>query len=104
MNVNSLVNGDAPAQQFQARSYYTWSRNLDFDVSFYYVGRLVEQAIPRYVRLDARLARRFGEWTELSVVGQNLLDDHHFEYGQTVETALAAQARRSIYGKVSWRF
>jgi iron complex outermembrane receptor protein len=104
ISVNTQVNGDSPAQQYQLRSYYTWSRNLDFDITIYCVGPIIEQAIPGYARLDARLARRFGESTELSVVGQNLLDDHHFEYGQTLETALAAQARRSVYGKVAWRF
>lgn len=102
--VASTLNGDAPEHQYQFRSYYTFFRTFAFDVSIYYVGCLVDQGIPRYFRLDTRVARRFGEWTELSVVGQNLLDDHHFEYGQTLETALATQARRSVYGKVSWRF
>ena len=100
----SLANGDSPANQFQLRSYYIWSRNWDIDVSLYFVGRLADLSIPQYARLDTRLAHRLGEWAELSIVGQNLLDDHHFEYGQTLETALAAQSRRSVYAKVAWRF
>jgi iron complex outermembrane receptor protein len=100
----SLTNGDSPANQYQFRSYYTWSRNWDIDVSFYFVGRLVDVSIPRYARLDSRLARRLGEWAEFSIVGQNLLDDHHFEYAQTLETAVATQSRRSVYAKVAWRF
>lgn len=104
LSADGPTNGDAPGHQLHFRSYYTWSRHLDLDISLYSVGRPAEQVIPRYVRLDTRLARRFGEWTELSLVGQNLLDAHHFEYRQGNETALAAQARRSVYAKVVWRF
>lgn len=100
----NLTNGDSPANQFQFRSYYTWLRNWDLDVSFYFVGRLADVSIPRYARLDSRLARRIGEWAELSIVGQNLLDGHHFEYAQTLEMAMAAQSRRSVYAKAAWRF
>lgn len=57
-----------------------------------------------YVRLDARLARRIGESAELSIVGQNLLDDRHFEFATTLQSATPSLARRSIYGKISWRF
>ena len=99
-----VINGDTPQSQWQLHSYSSFWRNYDFDTSIYYVGRLADLNVPGYVRLDARLARRIGESAELSIIGQNLLDDQHLEFPQTIESAAASQVRRSVYAKISWRF
>ena len=56
--------------------------------------------IPNYVELDARLGWRPRKNFELSIVGQNLLHDHHLEY----YTSPREEIVRSVYGKVTWRF
>jgi hypothetical protein len=48
-----------------------------------------------------RVAWQAGEHLELSLVGQNLLHDHHLEFG-TPETR--GEIERSVYGKAAWRF
>jgi len=58
--------------------------------------------VPSYFELDARLAWRPIKRLELSVVGQNLLHDHHPEYG--FPGPARVEINRSIYGKVSWEF
>jgi iron complex outermembrane receptor protein len=40
---------------------------------------------------------------ELSLVGQNLLDNQHLEYIQETFTQ-ATEVQRSVYGKVVWEF
>ena len=61
--------------------------------------------IPSYFSLDARLAPRARKNLEIAVVGQNLLDDHHPEFGTSplVRSPLV-EIRRGVYGKVTWRF
>ena len=94
----------SPHSQFQIRSYLTLPREFDFDSSLYYVDRLPSINTPAYTRVDARLAWHPTESIELSVVGQNLLDQRHFEFIDTVDQTVPSQVKRSVYGKVTWRF
>jgi iron complex outermembrane receptor protein len=96
--------GQSPHSQFQVRSYLTLPRKFDFDSSLYYVGRLPALNTPAYTRVDARLAWHPTESLELSVVGQNLLDERHFEFIDAADQTQPSQAQRSVYGKVTWRF
>jgi iron complex outermembrane receptor protein len=95
--------GESPRHQFQVRSYLTLPQRLEFDSELYYVDSLPAVRIPSYERVDARLAWHAAESIELTVVGQNLLDDRYFEFGG-VDITSPTQAKRSVYGEVSWRF
>ena len=94
----------SPHSQFQVRSYLTLPRQFDFDSALYYVDRLPSIGTPAYTRVDARLAWHPTESLELSVVGQNLLDERHFEFIGATDQTQPSQALRSVYGKVTWRF
>ena len=60
--------------------------------------------VPSYISLDARLGWRPTPNLELSVVGQNLLDQDRLEFVDT-DTAVAPTAvPRGIYGQAVWRF
>jgi iron complex outermembrane receptor protein len=97
--------GQSPRHQFQVRSYVTLPRKLDFDSSLYYVDRLPALNTPAYTRVDTRLAWRATESVELSLQGQNLLDGRHFEFIDAPDQLyLSSQVKRSVYGKVTWRF
>ncbi|MGA2982566.1 MAG: TonB-dependent receptor [Terriglobia bacterium] len=97
--------GQSPRHQFQVRSYLTLPRRFDFDSSLYYVDRLPALNTPAYTRVDARLAWHPTESIELSVVGQNLLDERHFEFIDAADQLyLSSQVKRSVYGKITWRF
>jgi iron complex outermembrane receptor protein len=58
--------------------------------------------VPSYFELNARLAWHAGERLELSITGQNLLHDHHPEYG--AQDPNRAEIQRSVYGKLAWRY
>ncbi len=98
------INGGAPRNQFQIRSYLDLPHRFTLDTSLYRVGRLAAGSIPAYTRFDTHLGWRLNKWTELSIVGQNLLDARHPEFQALVQTVITTQARRSVYGKVTWRF
>jgi iron complex outermembrane receptor protein len=92
-----------PQNMAQVRSSLNLGRGVEFDQSVYYTARLPEGSIPGHARLDLRLARRFGERTEISLVGQNLLRHRATEYGDSQET-IGSQVVRSVYGQIAWRF
>ncbi|MBI3851822.1 MAG: TonB-dependent receptor [Verrucomicrobia bacterium] len=90
-----------PNHQVTVRSSWDLPGHLEFDAGFRYVSQIENQKVPAYEELEARLAWRPIPKLELSIVGQNLLHNHHPEFG-----ALASrqEIERSVYGKVTWRF
>ncbi len=98
-----LTPGNSPKHQFQIRSLMSLRRNIDWDSSLSYVGRLGNLGIPSYTRLDTRLAWRIGEFVELSAAGQNLLGPRHPEFLDTTGID-PTQVERSVFGKITWRF
>ena len=103
-----------PEHQFQIHSSFELRRNLQFDVSTYYVAQLNFPAIgvgnlpplhvPNYTRLDARVAWAPLEQLEMSVGAQNLLRPSQLEFQDIAFPVIAGQARRAFYGRVAWRF
>ncbi len=55
--------------------------------------------VPSYISLDARLGWRPCAHREFAVVGQNLLDNHHLEFGgNQFLSAPLIEMRRTVYG------
>jgi len=86
-----VQNTDAPRHQLSFRSHFELMPSIELDLWFRYTDSIrvfstitatEPTIIEGYVNLDARLAWRPKENIELSLVGQNLLDDHHLEYIQ----------------------
>jgi iron complex outermembrane receptor protein len=84
---------------------------LSFDTTLYYVGFLHAMPglfgspeLPAQTRLDTRLGWMPRRDVELSVVGQNLLNRKQVEFNTAGDTVPGNQVRRSIYGKITWRF
>lgn len=79
--------------------------NWQLDATYRQVSRIDNQNVPGYGELDLRLAWQPLRTLEISVVGQNLLHDHHAEFG--TNTATVSNTRmaieRGVYGKVLWR-
>jgi iron complex outermembrane recepter protein len=99
--------GVNPENQFYLQSSWDLPWNVEFDLIGRYVDRLPGfpgsiPTIESYVSLDARLAWRPRKNLELAVVGQNLLDSHHPEFGTSVLVhAPLVELRRGLYGKVT---
>jgi iron complex outermembrane receptor protein len=96
--------GSSPVHSAQLRSSIVLWRNVNWDVSAYFVDRLVDPATPSYTRVDTQLSFPLGERGVLSLVGQNLLRDHHQEFTESSGSVLSTLVKRSMYAKLSWQF
>lgn len=96
--------GSNPQNQYSIRSQLNLPHHLEFDTSVYYVDNLRAPTVtvPNYTRVDLRLGWKPFKALELSVAGQNLLDNSHPEF--VASGMVASQIPRSVYGKavVTW--
>ena len=87
--------------QFSLRSSLDLPGHWELDAAFRYVSRIDNQQVPAYGELDVRLGWRPSPELEFSIVGQNLLHDHHVEFGAL---PTPAEIERGVFAKVLWRF
>jgi len=106
LDTTSVVDaeGSNPTHQAQLRSHLELWRGLAWDANAYFVGRLPAQAVASYTRLDTQLTWRFMESASFSIVGQNLLRDHHVEFNDAFQSVNSSQVKRSAYAKLTLRF
>ncbi len=111
-------NGDVPRHQFQIHSQLDLPWSLEFDTHLYWTDALdytmaaspiliSDNHIPSFFRLDLRLAWRPEKHTELTIVGQNLLEGEHTEFWDQRMQLPAndpASIPRSVYGMVTYRY
>ena len=93
--------GNDPDNQFVLQSMIDLPHGLQLDCVFRFVDSLPEPAVPSYFTTDIRLAWQLRPNLEISLVGQNLCDNQHPEFGAA---AARLEIPRSFYGKVTWRF
>ncbi len=93
-----------PKHQFSLRSSLNLPGRVELDAGLRWVDTLHNDTgtVPSYFELDTHLAWHAGDRLELSIVGQNLLHNHHPEYGLPDPTRVEIQ--RSVYGRLAWRY
>jgi iron complex outermembrane receptor protein len=96
--------GSNPDVQAQLRSHVDLPGTLKWDTSVYFVGRLIAQDVPSYTRLDSGLTWRWKDGLSFSLVGQNLLRDHHLEFVDFSGATRSTMVKRSAYVKLSRSF
>ncbi|MEP7340326.1 MAG: TonB-dependent receptor [Acidobacteriota bacterium] len=102
--ISESAEGNSPQHQFQLHSYFKLPRNFDLDTSLYHVARLPGLQAPAFTRLDVRFGWRVNENIELSLGLQNLLDHRQPGFNGVDTSVITSQAKRSFYGKVTWKF
>ncbi|HEY8538553.1 MAG TPA: TonB-dependent receptor [Steroidobacteraceae bacterium] len=90
-----------PDYQWTLRSSFDLPYDIELDLRLFGVGALPQPRVPSYTELDVRVAWHATPRVELSLVGRNLLDDWHVEYG---EFQPPYKIERNVYGQVRWRF
>jgi iron complex outermembrane receptor protein len=93
-----------PRNQAYARLSLDPLPDVEVDVVGRYVDSIPGHDIDSYVELDARIGWRPLPRLELSLVGQNLLHDEHFEAASSAAGEQATEVERGFYLSVSWRF
>jgi iron complex outermembrane receptor protein len=91
------VEGNSPANQFSAFSFFDLSRKLSLFTGLRFVGEIPNQNISAYTELDLNLIWQLGNELELAIGARNFLNDRHLEFGGN-------QMERGVMAKVSWRF
>lgn len=95
--------GRQPSNQFNLTSDYRFSNHIEMTNSVYYVDKLSGVDIPAYYQVNTRISYEVLRGIELSLVGQNLLDDRHQEFTPFIYR-YPAEIGRSIYGSAAFRF
>jgi hypothetical protein len=60
--------------------------------------------VPSYTRLDTSVTWQARNGLSFSLVGQNLLKDHHLEFNGPDQIVVSSLVKRSVYAKIVWRF
>jgi iron complex outermembrane receptor protein len=98
---NIAAAGNDPAHQFSARSTMNLPHNLEWDAGLRVIGALGSPDVPKYVTLDTRLGWTFMKGVELSLIGYNLLDHDHPEFGAA---ATRSELGRAFYARLVWSY
>jgi iron complex outermembrane receptor protein len=78
--------------------------NLDFDTNLRYVDAVSNVNVSSYVNLDARLAWKPRDSWEFAVVGQNLLEHDHKEYGSSAfVNSQYSRVPRGVYFQATFK-
>jgi iron complex outermembrane receptor protein len=94
-------NGSSPHHQFQVNSRFNLRQRIEVDSTFRFVSKLPAQMVGQYGTADMRVGWQARESWGFSVVGQNLLQPHHAEFGSDVDTIVGV--RRAIYAQLVWK-
>ena len=93
--------GDDPSYQILLHSQADVTDSLELDVRLRAVDQLEPSGVDGYVEADARVGWRLNDDIELSLTGQNLLDERRLE---TADPSRRRVFGRSAYAALRWRF
>ena len=92
--------GSTPRHQVQVQSTFNLPAGFEFDQFYRYASALPAQKVNDYHTLDARLGWRTKWGVELSLVGQNLFQPRHVEWGTGDPSQSLVGIRRAVYGRI----
>ena len=104
-NTSPGVNGSSPKHRLSLQSDLDFARAFSLDLTYRYVAILPDVpgtgSIRAYSTADARFDWQFSRQFKLSVVGRNLFQPHHSEFGG-VYPGPNVEITRSVYGQITW--
>jgi iron complex outermembrane receptor protein len=96
--------GSSPVNSAQLRSHMSFPHALAWDTSAYFIGPLTDPVIPSYTRVDTLLSWHYREGMSVSLVGQNLVRDHHIEFIESTGASTSTLIKRSAFVSFTWQF
>jgi iron complex outermembrane recepter protein len=93
--------GSSPHHQIAIESSLDLPKKLEFDQTFRYVSSLPAQLVGAYTTADVRFDWHATRSLDVSVVGQNLFQPHHAEFGGDPGPLVGIE--RSAYVKLTWQ-
>ncbi len=110
-DAHTLTEKKSPQHTFSLRSSMDLSKDWQFDLWLRHVSELEAlegsvdsnfAGVNAYTTLDARLAWQVAKGVELSIIGQNLLEQKHREFQRTTFNPLSSLVERSVYVQLRW--
>jgi iron complex outermembrane receptor protein len=92
-----------PTHQTGVKILWNMSDTWTLDTTASYVDKLPGGNVDAYTRLDVNLGGQLTKTLRFNVVGQNLLDKTHREFGSVTDIN-AAEIERSIFAKLTWMY
>jgi iron complex outermembrane receptor protein len=99
---NGTIEGNDPKHQFFLRGSADLAHDIEFDSTLRFVSQLPSPVVPSYTELDTRFGWNPKREIGLSIIGQNLLQKQHPEFGAA--TPFRVEVQRNIYVRVAFRF
>jgi iron complex outermembrane receptor protein len=93
-------NGSSPHHQFTVQSFLNLPKRIEIDATYRYVSSLPAQKIKAYKTGDFRVGWRPSNNWDLSVIGRNIMQGQHAEFGSDVNTIVGI--KRNIYARITW--
>ena len=75
---------------------------FEFDQMYRFVSGLPAQKVPAYQTMDLHVGRELGKHFRFAVVGQNLFQEHHYEWGTGDPTQPLVGIDRAAYAQLSF--
>jgi iron complex outermembrane receptor protein len=104
----STYEKSSPKHTVVVQSIMNLPGKFEFDPLYRFVSALAAQKVSSYQTMDVRAGRALGKNFRLEVVGQNLFQPHHYEWGTgdptqpPVGIARAAYVQLSFFSHPSW--
>jgi iron complex outermembrane receptor protein len=95
--------GSSPAHQLKIQSKFNIGTRFEFDQSYRYTSALPAQAVRAYQTMDLTWDWKLHRDWNLSIVGQNLFQPYHYEWGTGDPSESPIGIRRAAYVKLSWQ-
>lgn len=94
-----------PERYFLLRSSLDVGANWQVDTAYRQVSRIARQNVPSYGELDLRVTWLPTPTLDISLVGRNLLHDHHPEFGSVTSqfSTTRNEIERSVHAAIVWR-
>ena len=100
-NYVSKDEGSCPHNQVTLQSRFNLPKGFEFDQTYRYVSALPAFLVGSYSTADTHFAWRATRQVEFSVVGENLFQPHHAEFGGNPGPLVGI--KRSVYAQITWR-
>lgn len=108
MNYDGSILGnqdDSPTNQFNLQSSHHLADNVQMDLIWRQVNSLAGQNVNAYSSFNVRLAWQPTDHMDLFVMGTNLFDSEHFEFGDDPFAGTqATEVPRGVFGGMTLRF
>ena len=94
------LEGDSPRHKVVIQSSFNLRHGLDLMLTYRYVSAVPDQKVEAYSTGDVSFGFRFARDWRISLVGRNLMQPYHFEYGG--DPGPLVGIKRAGYLKLTW--